>query len=106
LEELHSNEELRRHEFPVARERIYLAHAGVCAFPRRVQEAICQYAQGCTLADQEFVLPSTWLRETRQLAADFLGVKLEELAFVGPTSLALSFVAEGLSFRRNQNVLI
>jgi selenocysteine lyase/cysteine desulfurase len=105
LEELHSNEELRRHEFPVARERIYLAHAGVCAFPRRVQEAICQYAQGCTLADQEFVLPSTWLRETRQLAADFLAVKLEELAFVGPTSLALSFVAEGLSFRRNQNVL-
>ena len=106
LEELHANEELRQSEFPVTREKIYLAHAGVCALPRRVQEAISKYAQGCTLTDQEFVLPGSWLRETRQLSADFLGVKMEEIAFVGPTSLGLSFVAEGLTFRRNQNVLI
>ncbi len=106
LEELHSNEELRLREFPVAREKIYLAHAGVCALPRREQEAICKYAEGSTRADQECVLPPSWLRETRQLAADFLSVKMEEVAFVGPTSLALSFVAEGLSFRRNQNILI
>jgi cysteine desulfurase/selenocysteine lyase len=106
LKELHANEELRRREFPVVREKIYLAHAGVCAFPRRVQETISQYAEGCTLADQEFVLPTTWLRETRKIVAEFLGVKLEEIAFVGPTSLALSFVAEGLSFRKDQNVLI
>jgi len=106
LEELHSNEGLRRREFPVARERIYLAHAGVCALPRRVQEAISNYAEGSTLADQEFVLPASWLRETRQIAADFLGAKLEEIAFIGPTSLGLSFVAEGLTFQRNQNVLI
>src|SRR5688572_23961789 len=103
LDELHSNEALRLREFPVAAQKIYLAHAGVCALPRRVQEAIAAYAAGCTLADQEFVLPPGWLRETRQIAADFLGVKLEELAFVGPTSLALSFVAEGLSFKKNDN---
>jgi cysteine desulfurase/selenocysteine lyase len=106
LEELQRNEELRLHEFPVARQKIYLAHAGVCAFPRRVNEAICKYAEGCTLADQEFVLPTVWLRETRQLAAEFLGVHLEEVAFVGPTSLALSFIAEGLDYGRNKNVLI
>src|SRR5215831_18108327 len=106
LEELHSNEELRRREFPVAREKIYLALAGVCALPRRVKEAISKYAEGCALADQEFVLSPGWLRETRQIAADFLGVQLEELAFVGPTSLGLSLVAEGLTFGRNQNVLI
>jgi cysteine desulfurase / selenocysteine lyase len=106
LDELHSNEELRLREFPVARRKIYLAHAGVCAFPRRVQEAICKYAEGCTLTDQEFVLPASWLRETRQLAADFLRVNLEEVAFVGPTSLALSFIAEGLDYGRNGNVLI
>lgn len=106
LDELLQNEERRRMEFPVARERIYLAHAGVCPFPRRVQDAISDYAAGCTRADQEFVLPHGWLRETRQLTARFLGVTAEEVAFVGPTSLALSFVAEGLRFKRNQNVLI
>jgi cysteine desulfurase / selenocysteine lyase len=106
LDELQSNEELRRTEFPIVREKIYLAHAGVCALPRRVQEAITQYVDGATKADQEFVLPKNWLSETRQLSARFLGVQPEEVAFVGSTSLGLSFVAEGLSFKRNQNVVI
>lgn len=106
IEQLHADEELRRHEFPIAREKIYLGHAGVSPLPRRVQEAISEYARGCTLADQEFVMPVTWLRETRQLTADFLGVRLEEIAFVGPTSLGLNFVAHGLRFKRHQNVVI
>src|SRR5688500_13587718 len=106
LQEVQSNEELRNREFPVTRNKIYLAHAGVCALPRRVQDAISTYLHGATVADQEFVLHATWLKETRQLAANFLGVGLDELAFVGPTSLALSFIAGGLSFKRNQNILI
>src|SRR3954468_5049745 len=106
LEELKTNEELRNFEFPVTKDRIFLGHAGVCPLPRRVQEAIRKYSEGCTLADQEFVLPTTWLRETRQVAADFLGAQSGEIAFVGPTSLALSFVAQGVKIRRNQNVLV
>ena len=106
IEELHSNEDLRNREFPVTREKIYLAHAGVCALPRRVQGAISSYVNGATLTDQEFVLHATWLKETRQLAANFLGVGLDELAFIGPTSNALSFIAGGLKFRRNQNILV
>lgn len=106
IEQLHADENLRLREFPIAREKVYLAHAGVCALPRRVQQAVADYLEGCGRADQEFVLPHAWLRETRQLAAGFLGVKLEETAFVGPTSLGLSYVAHGLRFRRNQNVLI
>jgi selenocysteine lyase/cysteine desulfurase len=106
IEQLHADEALRQREFPIAARKIYLAHAGVCALPRRVQDAVSQYLEGCGGADQEFVLPHTWLRETRQLAANFLGVRLEETAFVGPTSLGLSFVAHGLRFRKNQNILI
>lgn len=106
LEELHSNEELRQYEFPITRSKIYLAHAAVCAFPRRVHEAISAYAQGASLAQQEAVSQPGWLRETRQLAAKFLDVKMEEVAFVGPTSNALSFVAAGLTFKKSQNVLI
>src|SRR6476620_8195162 len=106
LEELQSNEELRQAEFPVVRDCIYLGHAGVCALPARVQRAISSYVEGATRADQEFVFPPSWLAETREIAARFLGARPEEVAFVGPTSLALSFVAEGLTFKRNQNVLI
>jgi cysteine desulfurase/selenocysteine lyase len=106
LAELHSNESLRNHEFPVTREKIYLAHAAVCAFPRRVQEALRTYVDGAAAIQQEAVMFPGWLQDTRQLAAKFLGAQKEEVAFVGPTSNALSFFAAGLSFKRNQNILI
>ena len=40
ISELHTNEELRRTEFPVVAEKVFLAHAGVCPLPRRVAEAV------------------------------------------------------------------
>src|SRR5689334_20279672 len=95
LAELHSNEELRRHEFPVAKEKIFLAHAGVCPLPRRVAEAIANYAHKSTLGDQEAGYAAI-VESTRQLAARLLKAKPEEVALVGPTSLALSFIASGL----------
>ena len=106
LEELHSNEALRNDEFPVTRDKIYLAHAAVCAFPKRVQEALRGYADAAAAIQQEAVMFQGWLQDTRQLAANFLGVQKEEVAFVGPTSNALSVFAAGLSFKRNQNILI
>jgi selenocysteine lyase/cysteine desulfurase len=106
LEELQSNEALRNHEFPVTREKVYLAHAGVCALPRRVFEAVRKYSEACMFSDQEFVLPGSWLAETRQRAAELIGARAEEIALVGPTSLGLSFVAEGLRIKRHQNIVI
>lgn len=106
LEDLHSNDELRNREFPITRHKIYLGHAGVCPLPRRIHDAVAAYTEKCMRSDQELVLPHGWLHETRRLIADFMGAKPDEIAFVGPTSLALSFIAEGLKVRRNQNVLI
>lgn len=106
LEELQSSEEIRHREFPITREKIYLAHAAVCPFPTRVADAISAYALGAKSSPQESVNAPGWLTETRQLAARFLGVRMEEIAFVGPTSNALSYIAAGLSFKRTQNILI
>ena len=44
--------------------------------------------------------------EARQLAGRLLNAQADEIAFVGPTSLALSYVASGLNFRKNDNILI
>ncbi|MST94684.1 MAG: aminotransferase class V-fold PLP-dependent enzyme [Pedosphaera sp.] len=106
IAELHTNEELRQHEFPVTREKIFLAHAGVCPLPRRVAERVAHYAITCTLGDQETLLPHFEIQQTRALAAQLIGAQPDEIAFVGPTSLALSYVAGGLSFRKGCNVLI
>ena len=105
LDELLANEELRQHEFPVTREKIFLAHAGDCPLPRRVAEAIAEYARQCTGGDQEkFVYPAI-LESGRKLAARLLNSRPEEIAFVGPTSLALSFIASGLAWRKHANIL-
>src|SRR5438876_5345188 len=106
LSELLSNEDLRRHEFPVARDRIFLAHAGVCPLPRRVAEAVREYASQCTQGDQETLLPALQLPRTRELAARLLKARPDEIAFVGPTSLALSYVASGLPWHKHDNVVI
>lgn len=106
VDEILRNEDLRLAEFPVVREKIFLAHAGDCPLPRRVAQAIADYALQCTRGDQEqFVYPAI-LEKGRQAGAKLLHCQPEEVALVGPTSLALSFFASGLKFRRTDNVLI
>jgi cysteine desulfurase/selenocysteine lyase len=106
LTEILSNEELRRHEFPVVADKVFLAHGGDCPLPRRVADAVRKYAQDASTGDQEkFVYPKI-LSDGRKLAGQILNCQPEEIAFVGPTSLALSFVASGLRFRRGDNILI
>ena len=104
--ELLGNEELRRHEFPVAKEHIYLGHAGVCPLPRRVVEAVQRYSTECTLDDQEAILPAKLPSRSRELASRILGVQPDEVAFVGPTSLGLSAIATGLNLRKGDNIVI
>lgn len=99
-------EPLRRQEFPVCESKVFLAHAGVCPLPRRVAQAAADYALRCTQGDQEQVLDPLFERSTRALAAGLIGAQPEEVAFVGPTSLALSFVAGGLPWRKGDNVLV
>jgi selenocysteine lyase/cysteine desulfurase len=105
LSEILSNEDLRRHEFPVAREKIFLAHAAVCPLPRRVSEAIRDYALQGAAGDQESLVAPSQIRQARECAARLLNARSEEIAFVGPTSMALSFVAAGLPWRNGDNMV-
>ena len=105
ISEILSNEDLRHREFPVSHEKIFLAHAGVCPLPRRIADAMTDCAAKGTLGDQEAFMLSR-LTLARKLGAQLLNCQPEEVALVGPTSLALSFVAAGLKFRRGDNILI
>jgi selenocysteine lyase/cysteine desulfurase len=106
LTEILENEELRRHEFPVTQDKVFLAHAGDAPLPRRVAEAVADYAREATTGDQEkFVYPGI-LEKGRKLGAQLLNCQSSEVAFVGPTSLALSFIASGLKLRRGDNILV
>ena len=106
IAEILADETLRQREFPVTRDKIFLAHAGDCPLPRRVAQAIADYAQQCTVGDQETLVFPRLLEAGRKSAARLLNCHDDEIAFVGPTSLALSCFASGLKFRKGDNVLI
>ena len=106
MTELLANEALRQREFPVARKGVFLAHAGDCPLPRKVADAIARYASQCTEGDQENVVYPAAVEEGRRLGGQLLGCQPDEVALVGPTSLALSLIASGLRFRRGENILI
>ena len=105
IAELLANEEFRQREFPVARDQLFLAHAAVCPLPRRVADAIAQYAARGALNDQEKILPAHWIGQARDQAARLLHAQPDEIAFVGPTSLGLSMVAAGLPLRKHDNIV-
>jgi cysteine desulfurase / selenocysteine lyase len=106
VQEILSNEELRRREFPVAQNKIFLAHAGDCPLPHRVAQAVADYAHASASYDQEALIYPKALEDGRRLAAQLLNCQSEEIALVGPTSLALSFFASGLKFRKGDSILI
>ena len=72
IAEVLTNEELRRHEFPVVQKKIFLAHAGDCPLPRRVAEAVADYAQQAAAGDQEALIFPRVLDDGRKLAAQLL----------------------------------
>jgi selenocysteine lyase/cysteine desulfurase len=100
-----ADEEFRRAAFPVCREKIFLAHAGVTALPRVVADAVMDYTDACTRDDQEYEGVLRRINETRQLCADFIGAKAREIALLGPTSLGLSLVANGLPWQPGDEVV-
>ena len=105
LADLHRDEALRQREFPVARDKVYLAHAGVCPLPRRVSEAIAAVAAAGGVDDQETGLADL-LARTRQSACQLLGADSGTVALLGPTTAGLATVANGLDWRAGDNVVI
>lgn len=101
-----ANEEARMHEFPVVRNKVFLAHAAVCPLPKCVADAINQFAE---ISSREGQFEHNFSRieeETRALAAALLGACPEEIAFVGSTSTGLSVVAAGLDWAAGDNVVL
>jgi len=106
IDALHADESLRHREFPVTRKKIFLSHAAVCPLPARVAAAVSELALSSAEGDQEEAFYHELIHDTRSLGARLMGCTPEETAFVGPTSLGLSFIAAGLQFKRHHHVLV
>ena len=102
---LFPNEEDRLALFPVCRDQIFFAHAGVTALPQFVSNAVCAYTQQSAENPQEFGAVLRDVKDARRACAEFIGAQADEIALLGPTSLGLSLFANGLDWQAGDEVL-
>lgn len=106
LSRLDSDEAFRCEHFPVAEERVFLAHAAIANLPKCVADAMNQFNTDCTLGTLEFgdVLLNQ-MDTIRESAAKLIHAKPNEIALLGPTSLGLSLVANGLDWEEGDEII-
>lgn len=105
LKALLAGEEVRRQAFPVTADHVFLAHAGVTALPRVAVEAMRRFAKHGSRESQENPWASSQVTATREAAARLLGSDKREIALLGPTSLGLNLVANGLAWEPRDEVV-
>jgi selenocysteine lyase/cysteine desulfurase len=104
-EDLVAEEKVRRREFPVTAHRLFMAHAGVAPLPRVAVEAIREYTEEGSRDHQESGLLGRRVEEARAAAGRLLGCSPGEVALLGPTSLGLNLVANGLAWKQGEEVV-
>ena len=105
IAELEANEEFRRREFPICARKTYCAHAADAPLPRRVAQAMRDAIEDASTNEKQFDKAISFIAETRQLVANFLGTETEEISLTGPTSSGLNAVARGLEWKAGDEVV-
>jgi selenocysteine lyase/cysteine desulfurase len=95
---------LRHRLFPVTRERIFLAHAGVAPLPGPTVEVLKLEAERASIAQEtsEFM---TQVEAIRRVGARLINAGSDEVALLGPTSLGLNLVANGIDWKEGDEVI-
>ncbi|HEX2064649.1 MAG TPA: aminotransferase class V-fold PLP-dependent enzyme [Acidimicrobiales bacterium] len=98
---------LLRAAFPVTERWVYLNHAGTNALPLPAIEAMRRCAEEAAL-DGGVAYPAhaERIEEVRARAAVLMGVPATDVAFVKNTTEGMGFVANGLSWREGDRVVV
>lgn len=106
LERIESDESWRREAFPAVRDRIFLAHAAVTVIPRVSVDAMNDFNIATSTGEldySEVLLPR--MDGVRSSAARLLECDADEVALLGPTSLGLSLVANGIDWKPGDEII-
>ncbi len=104
IDHILADEALRHRLFPVTQKRIFLAHAGVAPLPGPTVEALKYEADRASFAQEstEFMAE---IEGIRRVAARLINAESDEVALLGPTSLGLNLVANGLKWQPDDEVI-
>jgi selenocysteine lyase/cysteine desulfurase len=100
------NSEIRK-LFPVTQNYVYLNHAAVCPISIPVYDRMQRHMRD--LLENGAVNFGEWLaaiKQTRELAAQLINARSEEMAFAPDTSAGLAMIANGIDWRAGDNIVI
>lgn len=106
LQRIDSDEEWRRAAFPCCRERIFFAHAAVTAIPQVAVDAMHRFNLASATGELDY--GEVFLRQmedVRAAAARLIECDADEVALLGPTSLGLSLVANGIGWDAGDEII-
>ncbi len=104
IDHILADEKLRNRLFPVTQKRIFLAHAGVAPLPGPTADALKAEAERCSYAQEnaDFMVE---IEAIRRVGARLINANSDEVALLGPTSLGLNLVAQGLDWQPGDEVV-
>lgn len=106
LESYLSDDSLRRAAFPACLDRIFFAHAAVAPIPQVAVEAMDTFNRASATGELDY--GEVFLKRMdriRGAASRLFGGSPDEFALLGPTSLGLSLVANGLDWRPGDEII-
>ena len=104
IDHILADQALRHRLFPVTRQRIFLAHAGVAPLPGPTVDALKHEADRASFA-QEGANFMEEVESIRRVAARLINATSDEVALLGPTSLGLNMVANGIDWKQDDEVV-
>ncbi len=106
ISRIESDEAFRRESFPACRDRIFMAHAAVTAIPQVAISAMDEFNRASSTGELDYskVLLKD-MDEVRVSAARLIQSSPDEIALLGPTSLGLSLVANGISWNEGDEII-
>ncbi len=100
-----SDTDTRHRFFPISKSKIFMAHAAVTAIAGPAAEAMSELIRKCTEDFPDFSETLTLIKQTRESAGRLLHASPDEIALLGPTSLGLSLVANGIAWAPGDEVV-
>jgi cysteine desulfurase/selenocysteine lyase len=100
-----SDTDTRHRFFPISKSKIFMAHAAVTALAGPAAEAMSELIRKCTEDFRDFSETLALIQQTRESAGRLLHASPDEIALLGPTSLGLSLVANGIAWAPGDEVV-
>ena len=106
LKKVDSDESWRREAFPACKERIFMAHAAVTAVPQVVVRAMNDFNVASSTGELDYTeVLLKRMDEVRVSAAGIIACDADKVALLGPTSLGLSLVANGIPWKPGDEIV-